>query len=211
MSVKPLSYGSGVNAVPGWNDNMVTGTGSYSSSGSGFAGSGVPSIAPPSISQYQFSPDTQNTPTYMQNYGMMQNQNAFQKSVNLGIKLGSAAQGYMAALNAKNMANMGVMSQAGQARLGIDTAQASNQNAYNDALLKMYGIQVQQRGQDVYASSQNYQSNGMGGIKMGGGSGSTPAVPYQAGPEQLGGGVNSQLGSGSFVNSVPSSAFNWSY
>jgi hypothetical protein len=114
--------------------------------------------------------------------GENQAQQAFQHNVNAGIRMGSSAQGFARAEDARNQARLGYQSQAGQQELGIQQALALEQQRRNDEQLKKYGLDISQRGQNL-----DYMSNlmrmmsgggGGGGMKMGGtSSGHTTFTP----------------------------------
>lgn len=159
--------GAGMMEIPG----LMTES-SPSSSG-GTPGNLPASITPPSISPFNFNTESQQYPTYLRNLGEQQAQKQYQSRLN-SIGMGNAAQNFQHAQDELNLARLGYMSQAGHEELGVQQALQSAQEAYNKMLLDMYGIQVQQRGQDVgyrtgVDSSTARNSASYTPIKLGGG------------------------------------------
>jgi len=136
-----LSGGNGAPAAPA-SSNLL-----------GSSGSSVPPIAPPDVSRFNYSVDSQSYPTYLRNLGENTAQQAFQRATNR-IQAGNSAQAFMHAQDDLNNARLGYMAQAGKEELGVQNALADNWNKYNDLLAQIYGTSVTQRGQDV-----NYASN----------------------------------------------------
>jgi len=136
---------------------------------SGSGGVPVAREVAPNVSQFNYSQEAQNYPTYMRNLGEQMAQRQFQTSTNQGISMGNAVGGYRRALADRNMARLQSMGMAGQEQLKAEGAQAQQQNFYQDLLAKIYGLGIAQRGDDLgYLSSLNKSSGGGPSINMGG-------------------------------------------
>lgn len=158
------------------NRQSMSQMGSSMSSGSmSGGGGGVPQIPSPNLGSFQYSSEAQNYPTWMRNMGENQAQQAFQQQVNSGIRLGSAAQGYQHAMDNRNQSRLAYSAAAGQNALTVQQALALEQQRRNDEALRMFGIQVGQRGQDMSYQESMMRAmsggggGGGGGIRMGGG------------------------------------------
>jgi hypothetical protein len=106
----------------------------------------------------------------------------------------------MKALRDMNQNRLGYMSQAGQAQMGVEGQLASQQNTYNDALLKLFGGQIDQRGQDINYAVGMYGPHGGGGGQavIGGQLRGTSPANQAGGYTPLGGG--SSINPNSWVN-----------
>lgn len=160
--------------LPGdwFTQTMGGGTGAAAGGGAALP----PAIAPPSVSEFGFSQESQAYPTYMRNLGEQQAQRQFQSNVN-NIGMGNSSQNYMHAQDMLNAARLGYMGQAGQEELGVQNSMAAARAAYNNTLAGLYGSQVNQRGQDVgymgqlaNASAKASSGSGGGGMMSLGGS-----------------------------------------
>lgn len=167
-------------AYPGY-EYLTGGTSSSSSSSSTVPGyNPMPLPTAPSITQYGVAANAQNYPTYMRNLGEAMAQEAFQKQVNQGIGMGSAAQAYQRALTDRNMSRLAGMSAAGKADMDVQNQLAAIQDAYMKNLLSLYGISTQgavgmNQAQASAMNAAANQSRASAGsmIKLGGGSGSS--------------------------------------
>lgn len=171
-----------------------SGTSGSSSSMSMTGSSATPParIPAPGMSQFQGSQEAQAYPTWLRNLGETQAQKSFQTQVNQGIGMGNAAQGYQAAEQARNMARLGYMSQAGKEQLGVDLQQSGYLNDYQKLLSQLYGIDVTQRGQDIGLQGEIAKANasmyGKGGYTLGGSSSTIGGVPKNQALQNQGGG-----------------------
>lgn len=157
------------------------------------------SIAPPNLTPFKYSTESQSYPAYLRNLGELQAQRNYQQTLNRAT-MGNTNQQFMHAQDALNASRLGYMGQAGQEELGIQNALASSQNEFNKALAQLYGYQVQQRGQDTdFASTQNkiagqlqMQNNSQPGFVLGGRSATSSQLSNM--------GTYTPLGTGSSMN-----------
>lgn len=164
----------------------------YSNSSTGTGSTATAAAAPsrityPSETLQYMTGEATNYPTYMRNYGEQLAQKAYQKQMNQGLRAGAASQGYLAAMDALNTARLGYMGTAGQQAYEIAKAQ-------EEAMTKLYGLDINQRGQDIDYQTRMAaivaQQNASGGrgssMTIGGGGGlrsssSSSTNPYYGG------------------------------
>lgn len=149
----------------------------------GAPGGGMARISGPALGSFNYSQESQSYPTYLRNLGENQAQQAFQRQINTGIRMGSAAQGFQHAEDARNQSRLSYMGQAGQQELTVQQALALEQQRRNDEMLKRYGLDIQQRGQDMdymsalLTAASSASKGGGGGFTIGGGK----AAPFKPG------------------------------
>lgn len=151
--------GSPYPGVAQWGGASATGGGGTGGGGGGTYSSVLdyakdaisrsPQVASPALQQAGLSQAAQQYPTYLRNMGENMAQQSYQSQVNQGIRQGNAPNAYLQALNARNQARLGYMTQAGQAQMGVDVAGAGLLNDYQRLLLSRYGIDVGQRESDL--------------------------------------------------------------
>ncbi len=106
-------------------------------------------IASPDMSEFKYSPSATNYPTYMKQLGEANAQQAFQQQARYGAGLGNSVQGYMKAMTDRNNSRLNYMNQAGQAQMGVEGAQSTAHNQYQDQLAKIFGLNVAQRSDEL--------------------------------------------------------------
>ncbi len=168
----------------------------------------TPRIAPPEFKPFEYSAGAINYPTYMKNLGEKQAQDSFQKNVRYTTQLGSAGQGFQQALDRRNTERLGYMGAAGKAQMDVEGQMQTADQQYKALLAQLYGLNIQQRGQEFdYLSSLNKSSSGGGGgvgsFRMGGGS-SSGGTNAGGGYVGIGGRTSSSIAGG---NALPDSNF----
>ncbi len=130
-------------------------TSSWGTPGTG-GGSLPPREAAPTITPFNYSSSATSYPTYMRNLGEQNANRQFESQVNQGIKLGNSVQGYSHAMDNFNNNRLNYMSQAGAADMSVQGQLAAQNQLNNQNALALYGMNVNQRGQDTgYAESLN--------------------------------------------------------
>lgn len=208
----PTSYRTPIQLQPGWatnpdNPNSLAAQGITKPPDPAAAqqnflamlqSSSGPRVAPPNVSAFRYSQNTQDYPTFLRNLGEQQAQQAFQKNVQSGIQMGGGAQAYQKAIQQRNMERLGYMSQAGREGLGVEKEMAGAHNTYQDLLAKLYGVEAGQRSDELgYLASLNKASGGGGGsFTVGGGRSSGGGGSTSGGGSYIG--LGGRVGSGMF-------------
>lgn len=148
-------------AMPG-----ATGSGSITSSSGSMSGGGAlgdyplmpDRVSAPNYSNYNYSSDATNYPTFMKNLGENNAQNAFQNQVNSGIRLGNSGQSFMHAQDQMNNSRLGYMNQAGQAQMTVEQTLAAENERRNQLQQNAFGINAGQRGDEIRGLAAFYNA-----------------------------------------------------
>lgn len=132
-------------------------SGGGDASSSFFGAYAAPSRVPtPAMGQFQYSQNATSYPDYLRSIGENQAQQQFQSNVAGNVRLGNSAQGYQHAQDLQNQARLGYGAQAGQAQMGVETAQAGLVSARNQENLASFGINAGQRAGDLQYLANMY-------------------------------------------------------
>ncbi len=134
----------------------------------GAASGGLPAReTSPTLSPFSYSQNATDYPTYLRNLGEQNANRQFESQVNQGIKLGNSVQGYSHAMDNMNNNRLSYMSQAGAADMAVQKQLADENARRNQQMIDLYGMNINQRGQDIGYSASLNRANASGGSGRG--------------------------------------------